>query len=124
MGNIRINESKLPARLKKIRKVMQSAGNTIGSVHFRKRSNGELRKMAYRLHVQKPSVAKVPKVKDGDKYKTIDKDKDNLQITVLDVNKVVRDKSGSIKGRGAWRTVPLENVERISVRGKVYEVVA
>lgn len=125
MKVIQINETKLPARLKKIRKILQSSGNTIGSVHFRKRSNGELRKMAYRLHVRKPSVAKAPKFKDdGDKYKTINKDRENLQITVLDVNKVVRDKSGSIKGRGAWRTVPLENVERISVRGKVYEVVA
>jgi hypothetical protein len=125
METVHIDESSLPARLKKIRKVMQSAGNTIGAVHFRKRSNGELRKMAYRLHVRKPSLAAAPKPKDdGDKFRTIDKDKDNLQITVLDVNKVVRDKDGAILGRGAWRTVPLENVERIAVRGKIYEVVS
>jgi len=44
-----------------IRSMIEEAGNTIGSVHFTKREDGSLRKMCYRLHVQKPSVAKAPK---------------------------------------------------------------
>lgn len=123
---ITIDESSLPARLKAVKKAIKSAGTRIGSVHFRKRSNGELRKMSYRLHVRKPSVAAPPKDKSQqapiDQFKTIMKDSDNLQITVLDVNKVVRDKDGNIVGRGAWRTIPLESVQRIAANGKVYEV--
>ena len=114
-----IEAKTLPARLKKVRKVIESAGNKIGSVHFRKRSNGELRKMAYRLHVKNPSTATAPKTDSNTKFK----DKDNLQMTVLDVNKVVRDQDGNIIGRGAYRTIPLENVERVAVKGKVYVVI-
>ncbi len=110
----------LPARIKKVRSLMESAGSKIAAVHFRKRSDGELRTMSYRLHVKKPSTAPAPKGNKGAATKI--KDKDNLQMTVLDVNKVVRDKEGNIIGRGAYRTVPLENVERISVGGEVYQI--
>jgi len=41
-------------------------------------------------------------------------------MTVFDVNKVVRDDSGTIIGRGAWRTIPLERVERICNKGVLY----
>tara|TARA_R110002110_G_scaffold14438_11_gene67192 strand:- start:1388 stop:1948 length:561 start_codon:yes stop_codon:yes gene_type:complete len=44
-----------------IRETLTSCGNKIGNVHFRKRSNGDLRKMCYRLHVKNPSVASAPK---------------------------------------------------------------
>jgi hypothetical protein len=44
-----------------VKETIERAGTTIGSVHFLKRENGELRKMSYRLHVRKPSVAKAPK---------------------------------------------------------------
>jgi hypothetical protein len=108
----------LPARIKKVREVILSAGNTIGSVSFVKRSDNELRKMSFRLHVSNPSVAPKPSTDKKNKWK----DKDNLQLTVLDANKVIRDKEGVIIGRGAYRTIPLENVERIAVRGKVYKV--
>lgn len=173
-----------------IRERIEDAGTQIGSVHFKKRSNGEIRKMAYRLHVKNPSVAAKPKgmktaapaapavpaatpatsatsvtavqsvstvlvcEKCGrgkgvctlgpfklvapsnfistdlptDSPKTQQSfivkkqiDADNNQVTVLDVNKVVR-KGEEIVGRGAWRTVPLENVTRISNRGKIYEI--
>lgn len=118
---IKINEKNLPKRLKKIRKAIMSAETTIGSVHFEKRSNGELRKMAYRLHVRTPSIARIPKGKK-EKYKTYIKDKENLQMTVLDVNKVVRDNLERKIGRGAWRTIPLELVKRIAVKGKIYVI--
>ena len=48
-------------------------------------------------------------------------DKANNQMTVFDVNKVVYEDGVSI-GRGAWRTVPLEKVERICSQGTVYEI--
>jgi hypothetical protein len=46
----------------------------------------------------------------------------NVQMTVFDVNKVVRNKDNEIVGRGAWRTVPLENVERVVANGVEYLV--
>ena len=122
-----------------IKETIEKAGTTIGSVHFTKRGDGELRKMSYRLHVRKPSTAKTPKgiVKDttsvfsspsisstGNVMKLKwDKraiDKAHKQMTVLDANKVVRDKAGNKIGRGDWRTVPLERVIRISNKGITY----
>lgn len=163
-----------------VRQQIEAAGTTIGSVHFKKRENGELRKMSYRLHVTAPSVAKAPKgttpttpattiaattvttevcercgktkAVDMNKprttecnmgpYKTVTKtvdapvvapvskpkvnkkvvDKANDQMTVLDANKVVRDEQGNIIGRGAWRTIPLENVVRIACKGNEYVI--
>lgn len=101
-----------------VREKIEEAGTTIGSVHFNKRKNGELRKMSYRLHVTNPSVASVPGKKRTSNRSKKSIDKDNNQMTVLDSNKVVRDKTGKVIGRGAWRTVPLENVVRIKNKGK------
>ena len=98
-----------------IRRILESAGSQIGSVHFVKRSNGRLRKMSYRLHVKNPTVAKKP---SGGKDKQFDIDHD--QMTVFDVNKIIRNRNGTILGRGAWRTVPLENVVRICIKGQEY----
>jgi hypothetical protein len=139
-----------------VRQQIETAGTTIGSVHFKKRENGELRKMSYRLHVTNPSTAKAPKGigapitttktvqvcsvcgKDGctvgpmttkttttpvDSKPKADKkviDKANNQMTVLDANKVVRNESGEVIGRGAWRTIPLENVVRIVCKNNEY----
>jgi hypothetical protein len=134
-----------------VREVIEDAGTKIGSVHFNKRANGELRKMSYRLHVQNPSVAAAPKgakkaiqectvchrtgddLTDDCKNWLIpvptkpakskkDIDISNTQVTVLDTNKVVRDKAGKVIGRGAWRTVPLENVVRIKNNGTTYVI--
>ena len=112
----------LPDKIKKVRQEIKSAGNTIGSVWFRKRSNGELRKMCYRLHSSKPTYASSPTGKRH--QKNVAKDADNLQMTVLDCNKVVRDKKGRIAGRAAWRTIPLENVIRTKIRGTIRKYVS
>jgi len=47
--------------IKWIRDKIELAGTTIGSVHFKKRSDGKLRKLSYRLHVKHPSIASMPK---------------------------------------------------------------
>jgi len=126
-----------------IKQRIEEAGTTIGSVYFNKRKDNVLRKMCYRLHVTEPSIAIKPKgakttqvckkcgLKSGEcksgNYKTVIVgknrkliDSNNDQITVLDTNKIVRDKKGKIIGRGAWRCVPLDKVVRISNQGKVY----
>ena len=108
------------ARIKKVQTLIESAGNKIGSVHFRKRSDGTLRRMCYRLHVQTPGYAIKPTGKTI--QKRVSKDRDNLQMTVFDVNKVRRDKKGKISGRGDWRTIPLESVERVCVKGEIYKI--
>ena len=136
-----------------IKEQVLSAGTSIGNVHFIKKTDGKLRKMCYRLHVQKPSIAKVPNSITKDTvtirdvcikchkvkgvcnvgpfksetvvtpviakkidHKAIDKANDN--ITVLDCNAVVRDELGNIKGRGSWKTIPLNNITRIKAKGK------
>ena len=106
-------------RIRKVKKLLLSAGNTIGSVWFKKRSDGTLRKMCYRLHTQNPGYAPSPTGKRETKRRSLDSD--NCQITVLDCNKVLRRK-GRISGRGAWRTIPLENVKRICVKGEITRV--
>lgn len=108
------------ARIRKVRDLILSAGNTIGSVHFRKRSDGTKRRMCYRLHAQKPTYAMKPTGKRFQKTKA--RDADNQMLTVLDVNKVRRDKKGKIAGRGDWRTIPLETVERVCVKGEIYKI--
>jgi hypothetical protein len=108
----------LPARVNKVRDLILSADNTIGSVEFNKRSNGELRKMAYRLHVTNPSAVPAPKgIRDT---KTINSK--NLQLTVLDANKVVKDEDGNVVGKGAYRTIPLEKVKSVTVKRTTYQI--
>ena len=102
---------------KEIRNVMELVGSRIGSVHFRKRKDGSLRKMSYRLHVKNPTVANPPK---GTQHGGVDVL--NAQMTVFDCNKVIHSKDGNIVGRGAWRTVPLETVERVVANGVTYLV--
>jgi hypothetical protein len=108
-----------------VEQILRQAGSKIASVHFKKRFNNQLRKMCYRLNVQNPKSANPPKGNSDRK----DVNKKNSQMTVFDVNKVVKDRDGNIKldengkrMRGAWRTVPLENVTRICVDGVVYEI--
>jgi len=102
----------------RVRQIMESVGSKIGNVHFIKRSNGQLRKMSYRLHVSNPKVGAKPKgVRD-----TKGKDRSNNLITVYSTNDVVRDGEGNIIGRGAYKAVPLENVVRVVAGGKVYEI--
>ena len=106
----------VPEKIKRVKKLILSAENTIGAVSFIKRSNRQLRNMSFRLHVKNPSYAPKP-VMGKSKWK---KDLENLQMTVLDVNKVIRDSAGKIIGRGAYRTVPLENVVGVVVKGRSY----
>jgi len=116
----------LPARVKKVEKLLLSAGNQIGSVWFHRRTDGSLRKMAFRLHCTNPTYAPVPKGENFKKRKA--QDSDNMQMTVLDVNKVLRAskgrRKGLISGRGAYRTVPMENVIRIKVNGTIHKIKA
>ena len=110
------------ARVRKVKNILLSAGNTIGSVHFVKRSDGNKRRMCYRLHTKNPTYAAKPSGKRFQSRKA--KDSDNQMLTVYDVNKVRRDKKGKISGRGAFRSIPLENVERICVKGQIYKIKA
>jgi hypothetical protein len=123
-----------------VRAKIEEVGSKIGSVHFYKRSSGELRKMCFRLHVKNPSVVKKPSSRDckissefaglanaiTDMYKLKKRqviDNNNDQMTVYDCNKVVRDKNGVVIGRGDYRTIPLDRVVRIVSNGRIYKIV-
>jgi len=100
-----------------LRTLMRKAGSKIASVHFVKRSDKKLRKMCYRLGVTNPKNSSSPK--GSSKKKSVDRN--NKQMTVYDVNKVTRTRDGEMK-RGAYRTVPLENVTRVCVDGVTYQI--
>ena len=104
--------------LDRVRQIIESAGTHLASVHFVKRSTGELRKMSYRLHVTNPSIAQKPSGDNTLERKA--RDEANNQITVFSNNEIIRDDKGNIIGRGDWRTIPLENVRQITIRGKRY----
>jgi len=111
----------LGKRVQRVKKLIESAGNLMGSVHFIKRSDGTKRRMSYRLHVTQPTYATSPTGKSFRKRKS--QDADNLQMTVLDVNKVRYNAKGRMCGRGDWRTIPLEAVTRVCVNGSIYKII-
>lgn len=113
--------------LKWVREQIENAGNKIGSVYFYKRSDNSLRKMSYRLHVRPKSVNEIEDIRPSGLGRSLKKwrkmiDEANNQMTVYDTNKVLRDSDGKIIGRGAYRTIPLENVTRIKNNGIEYEI--
>jgi len=55
-----------------IKEKILEAGNTIGSVHFVKRSNNKLRKMSYRLHVKPVLKTLAMKTKKVEKIICVD----------------------------------------------------
>lgn len=99
------------AKPENIRELIKEVGNKIGAVHFLKRKDGSLRKMAYHLHVSKNK-----QLKSGFNSSF---DIKNKQIRVFDYNKIIHGIDGS-KKRGAYRMIPLENVIRIAINKKVY----
>ena len=110
------------SKVRKVKSLLLSVGNHLGSAWFKKREDGSNRKMVFKLHVKKPIYAKVPSSK---KYRmNRDIDKNNNQIRVFDMNKINYNKKGLMNGRGCWRTIPLENVYRIKVGGDIYRIIS
>ena len=107
-------------RVREVRKILRSVGNSIGSVHFRKRSDGSKRRMSYRIRVSKPTYAAIPTGKMENKWR---RDMENNLMTVFSVNTVRYNKKGKMCGRGDYRSVPLENVDRICVKVEIYKIV-
>jgi len=122
-----------------VRQQIEKAGSKIGGVWFYKRSNGELRKMCYKLHCKNPTAAKKPNgiaLKDDksllpshsvvmDGHKAVVRfskrivDRAHNLITILSTNDMSRDKTGQIIGRGAYKSIPLDRVTRIVNNGVV-----
>lgn len=108
-----------------VRARILEVGSKIGSVHFYKRGDGELRKMSYRVNVFNPKFSNSPKTMGAmgsDLYKRKIINELKGLITVYDVNKVLRDNNGNISGRGDYRSIPLEKVIRIVSNGYCYEI--
>lgn len=119
MIELKIRDEKL--RVKKVRDLILSAGNRMAGVWFVKRTDGKRRRMAFRLHVSKPTYATKPTGKRFLKNRA--KDEDNHMITVFDTNKITYSKkTGKMNGRGAWRSIPLDSVTRIAVGGEIYRI--
>lgn len=104
----------------RIREILKSAGSGIASVHFIKRSNGELRKMAYRLGVTNPTGTKAPSgMGDRSGIGTAARhvrDAANDLMTVYDCNVQTKNPDGSVT-RGGYRMIPLDSVTQVTVKG-------
>lgn len=109
------------SRVKAVRELIQSAGNKIGSVHFKKRSDGSKRRISYRLRVKKPTYASAPSGKKSFKHRKINEEHD--LITVFSTNTVRYNDKGRMNGRGEYRSIPLDGVYRICVNGEIYKIV-
>ena len=106
-------------RIKLARKLIKSAGNNIGNLWFHKRSDGKLRKMSFRIGVTHPSYAKIPT------GKKLHKDSDYNLITLFDTNAVNYNRAGTkMTGRGAWKSVPLDKIIRVSVGGTIHKIIS
>ena len=118
-----ISEKNEAKRVGIVKRLIESVGQKIGNVHFIKRSTGTKRRMCYKLHVKAPSYANVPK---GDKStKSNSKKKTDYRTKIVfDTNKLLYNKRGNLVGRGDYRSIPLENVIRISVNGTIYKIMA
>ena len=101
-------------KVRKAKKIMESAGRQIANVWFLKRNDGSLRKMSYRVGVKKPTYVRSPRGKG-----IVDNQKHNL-LTVFDTNVMKYNKNGKLNGRGGYRSVPLDAVIRISTGGTIY----
>lgn len=105
-------------RVRKVKSLIESAGNSFGSVWFYKRSDGKLRKLAYRLHVTTPTYEKKP---DGKMYRKTNDTEHNL-ITVFDTNTIRYNNKSRMCGRGGYKSIPLDTVCRIKVGGVIYRI--
>jgi hypothetical protein len=107
-------------KISKVRNLILSAGKKIGSVHFIKK-NGKVRKMTYRVYMNKAQYA--PSFTSKKVKTLLEHDKQKVSMTIFDTNKIVYNKQGKISGRGAWRSIPLETVFRIKANGVVTKFV-
>jgi len=108
-------------KVRRVKKLMNSIGNQIGAVWFYKRSDGSLRRMAFRNHVSHPTYEKEP---TGEKFlykKAMDSEKDLL--TVFDCNVMRYNNKSRICGRGGFRSVPADSVIRLKLNGVIYKFI-
>ena len=117
-----IEVKSVKAKVKRVRKLMESAKNHIMVVHFKTRKDGSKRKMSCRLHVVRPTYTRAPSNKLA-RRKALDSDH-NL-MTVFDTNLVNYSKDGKkMTGRGGYRSVNLEGVTRVAVGGEIYKIIS
>jgi hypothetical protein len=108
-------------RVSEVKRLMESVGTRIGSVHFVKRGDGKKRKISYRLHVKSPSYAKKPTGKKSLEKKV--RDINNQLITIFDTNMIRYNKKGLMSGRGGYKSIPLDGVYRLKVNGEIYRII-
>lgn len=135
--------------LSHVKKMIDSVGTRIGAVEFIKRTDGSLRKMCYRLHVNTPSQSSGPKAKiypkkdesgfirnsQGRFTKALVRDihgrfvKDTQKIS-----KQINERNNQVtvfdvnkvefkdgqKIRGAYRTIPLDGIKKVTTHYAVF----
>lgn len=104
-------------RVRKMRKLINSAGDQLFAISFVKRSDGSRRKMVCRKHVLKTQYAVTPNGK-----KAYNPNKYDLAV-VFDMNFMRYNRRDKLCGRGAWKSIPLDSVTRIKTGGEIYKVI-
>lgn len=104
-------------RIKRVRSLIQGAGDHLFAVSFITRRDGKKRKMVCRGGVRKPQYAGIPHGKgqyDPKKY--------NL-VTLFSMNDLRYNKRDKLNGRGQWKSIPLDGIMRIKTEGEIYKIV-
>ena len=110
-------------RNKFIKKLLMSVKDKIGSVYFKSRSSGKVKRMAFKLHVKNPKYAKKPKKPKSKNFmERKSRDAEKNLLTVFSTNSLRYDKDGRLCGRGDYRSIPLEGVFRVKVNGIIHKI--
>lgn len=105
------------ARVSKVRKLIDAAGNQLVAASFITRGDGTKRKMVFRRRVEKPTYAGIPRGKRPYNPKNYD------LLNVFDVNCLRYNRLGKLNGRGGWKSIPLDAITRIKTAGVVYRII-
>jgi len=106
------------ARVSKVRKLIEAAGNQLVAVSFITRGDGTKRKMVFRRRVEKPTYASIPHGHRPYNPKNYD------LLTVFDTNVLKYNRQHRLNGRGGWKSIPLDGITRIKTGGMVYRIIS
>ena len=102
-----IEFEKSPDRIKQI---IESAGTQMAALQYKDATTGEIKKIAYRLNLQKPCNFIVP----WNPYKSA--------MPIYNANKLIRDTQGNKIGRGCWQVININEVIQVTVKGKRFKI--
>ena len=96
---------------------MKSFKNQFGSVYYVD-SNGERKKIAYRINVENPTYARTKQ----DMFQKYDVQTKKNHMKIFNANKVRYNRLKKICGRGSYEQVPIDKIFRVRVNKMIYRI--